>query len=408
MKKVILKNNVKLIYKHIDNNITSFTIGVKAGAIEENEEELGLAHIVEHMVFKGTKSKREDEINQLCDKLFGFNNAMTNYPYVVYYGTCLSEDFKEGFNLYSDIVLNPSFDNSYFKEEIDVICEELKQWSDDLDQYCEDRLLLNSFKKRRIKELIIGKEETIKKFTIDDVKKFYYDHYTPENIVISVASSLTFDEVYNTVNKIFGNFSRNNLSLKESNEYLYEKNIDKIFIEYKKDINSSKIQYIFPIDNLTEREVIILKIFNCYFGEGVSSVLYDEIRTKRGFVYDISSKVKNELGIKLFTITLGTSKEKIEGAIKIINEEIEKVKNIIGIFTKDKINSIIKSCKLKRMLALEKSIAVSFNMAVFEIMYGDYEKLFNEFNVENISEKEIIQVVNKVLINPSIEVITSN
>ena len=158
----ILNNGIKLIYEFRTADITSFCIGFNAGALEEIDGfKLGIAHAVEHMVSKGTKTRNEKEINSLCDKIFGFENAMTNFPYVVYYGTSLSEDFKKGLELYSDIILNPVFPEVGFKEEMNIILEELKEWSDDIYQHCEDSLLYNAFSKKRIKNLIIGTEQRV-------------------------------------------------------------------------------------------------------------------------------------------------------------------------------------------------------------------------------------------------------
>lgn len=404
MKKFILDNGIKIIYKKNENNITSFTIAVNAGAIVEDSNEYGISHAVEHMVFKGTKNRTEIEINRECDNIFGFHNAMTNYPYVVYYGTCLNEDFEKGIDIYSDIVLNPNFDEKNFEEEISVICEELKEWKDDTSQYCEDKLFLNGFNNRRIKELIIGNENSIKNFTIKDLKDFYQKHYKSENMTISVVSSLDFDKVVSIIKKYFNIESNKNDEI-DKKVSLYEENKSGIFVENKDGINSCKIQYVFPIHELNNREIALLRIFNSYFGEGTSSILYDEVRTKKGLVYDINARLKNELGIKLYTINLGTSHENIDTAIEIINKEIEKVKNISNVFDEEKINSIIKTCKLKRILGLEKSITMSFNIATYELMYGDCNILFEEFNIENVTEEEILNVVNKVLKNPSIQII---
>ena len=404
MKKFILDNGIKIIYKKNENNITSFTIAVNAGAIVEDSNEYGISHAVEHMVFKGTKNRTEIEINRECDNIFGFHNAMTNYPYVVYYGTCLNEDFEKGIDVYSDIVLNPSFDEKNFEEEISVICEELKEWKDDTSQYCEDKLFLNGFNNRRIKELIIGNENSIKNFTIKDLKDFYQKHYKSENMIISVVSSLDFDKVVSIIKKYFNIESNKNDEI-DKKVSLYEENKSGVFVEKKDGINSCKIQYVFPIHELNNREITLLRIFNSYFGEGTSSILYDEVRTKKGLVYDINARLKNELGIKLYTINLGTSHENIDTAIEIINKEIEKVKNISNVFDEEKINSIIKTCKLKRILGLEKSITMSFNIATYELMYGDCNILFEEFNIDNVTEEEILNVVNKVLKNPSIQII---
>ena len=413
MKKIMFKNGIKLLYKKAENNLTSFTIGFNAGANREENEQLGIAHVVEHMLFKGTISRTEYEINKSCDETFGFCNAMTNYPYVVYYGTTLDEDFEKGFEIYADILLRPSFPKCGFKEEIEVISAELKEWKDDLYQFCEDSMLYNGFKKQRIKNLIIGTEESIRSITIKQIKDFYEKYYTSDNCVISVISSMSFNSVSEIVEKYFCDFKpkldSENQQIKDNREYIYENNKPGTYFQYRDDMQGAKIQYCFPVHDLNPREISALKLFNLVFGEGTSSILYDEIRTKRGLVYDIGSKIKNETGIKLFTISLGTSYENVKKTIEIINNEIEKVKELRNFFDEKCIFKLCKSYKLRRMLALEKSIQTSMSLCVYEIMYYDGLEIFSEFEqMENIVDEEIMRVVNKVLVNATIQVLMPN
>jgi predicted Zn-dependent peptidase len=410
MERIILKNGVKLLYKKAENNLTSFTIGFNAGANQEGNENLGVAHVVEHMLFKGTTSRSEYEINKLCDETFGFCNAMTNYPYVVYYGTTLDEDFEKGFEIYSDILLNPSFPLIGFKEEIEVICEELKEWKDDLYQFCEDSMLYNGFEKRRIKNLIIGTQESIRSITMKQIVNFYHKYYTADNCVVSVVSSMSVSNVSLIVEKYLSGFKPELANASEFSEKkpeaLYENNKPGTYFQCRSDIQGAKVQYCFPIHDLNPREVSALKLFNLVFGEGTSSILYDEIRTKRGLVYDISSKIKNEAGIKLFTIALGTSHENVNKTIEIINNEIEKVKELSNFFHDQCILKLCKSYKLRRMLAMEKSIQVSVSLCTYEIMYENGFEIFSEFQqMESIVDEEIMKVVNKVLVNPTIQIL---
>ncbi|MBU3112642.1 M16 family metallopeptidase [Clostridium lacusfryxellense] len=413
MEKIILKNGIKLLYKKSENNLTSFTIGFDAGANVEENQQLGMAHVVEHMLFKGTTSRTEYEINKLCDETFGFCNAMTNYPYVVYYGTTLDEDFEKGFEIYSDILMNPSFPVNGFKEEIEVICEELKEWRDDSAQFCEDTMFYNGFENRRIRNLIIGTEESIRSITILQIKSFYEKYYRPDNCVISVISTLSASEVSLIVDKYIGKLS-SKLAIKseyieKKQEPIYENNKPGTYFEYRDDLQGGKIQYCFPIHELSDREICALKLFNLVFGEGTSSILFDEIRTKRGLVYDIYSKIKNETGIKLFTISLGTSYENAKMAIEIINYEIEKVKELKNYFDEKCILRLCKSYKLRKMLALEKSIQTSMNLCVYEVMYGGETEIFSEFKLmDTINEEDIMKVVNKVLVNATIQVLMPN
>lgn len=404
MKKCILENGIKLIYEYRPAEITSFCIGFNAGALEEGSEfKLGTAHAVEHMVSKGTKNRTEKEINELCDEIFGFENAMTNFPYVIYYGTSLSQDFSRAIELYSDIVLNPIFPEKGFREEMNIILEELKEWKDDIYQHCEDSLLYNSFSEKRIKNLIIGTEESVNSVTLKELKKFYDKYYASQNCVISVCSSLTFEDILNNIEKYFGNWNKSFCGIEMEKK---EANKAGIFVEKMPNIKGAKIQYLFNIDNLNEDELKALNIFNTSFGEGTSSILFDEIRTKRGLAYDVGSFIKQERGIKFFTINIATSDKNVDEVLKIVDDSIFRVKSKLGYFDEKKINSLVRNIRLKRELKLEKSIQLCKELTTYELMFNSSEKVYSEVEKLNyINEEKILEVVNKVLQQPSIQIL---
>lgn len=403
MKKYLLKNGIRLIYEHSGSMITSFCIGFNAGALEEEDfNTYGTAHALEHMLFKGTKTRSEFQINKRCDELFGFNNAMTNYPYAIYYGTLLSVDFRSGFELFSDIILNPLLDSKGFAEEINVILEELKEWKDDAYQYCEDELLFNSFNTRRIKLPIIGTQDSIKNINIDTIRKFYEKYYVPGNCVITIASSLEFDEILTIVEHYFGSWSASFAGLNPLN---YEENISGKFID-EKDINGAKIIYAFPIDNLSREEIKALSLINFILGTGTSSVLYDEIRTKNGLAYEIWSDLKTERGIKLLKIMLGTSSKNIDRALKIIDDVIYRSEEIFSSLKTEDIINFSKAIRLRRMLKVERSIELCKNYTTYELMGDSAENVLNEVaDIECLNSRCIIDTARKVLVKPSIEII---
>lgn len=424
MIKEVLKNGLKVIYKYVPGNITSFCIGVDAGAIREQGFPLGTAHAVEHMVFKGTVNRNELEINQLCDELFGFQNAMTNYPYVVYYGSLLNEDFEKGLELFSDIVLKPTFPESGFKEEMDIIKQELNEWSEDLYQFCEDELLHNAFQHRRIKGLIIGTHESISKITLDALKEFYNKYYVSSNMVVTVVTGLSKEEAISIVGKCFDNFKvqENVYDLKNNkscdlgdkyldvndirNNYLYENNNAGIFVKIKEGISGAKIQYAYPIHNLSLKELACLKVFNNYFGEGTSSILFDTIRTKNGLAYEIESTIKEEKGIKLFKISMGTSEENIEKALRLIDSSIEKIKQNTKAFNDQLIKKLVKNIELKRALRAEKSVQLAKDLTCNEIMYNSNDIIYKMPKIlSEVTSEEISRVINKVLNSPTIQII---
>ena len=402
---VLLNNGIKLIYKKTMSKLTSLSISVDAGACKEKML-MGLAHATEHMVYKGTKKRSENQINKELSSIFGFQNAMTNYPYVIYYGTMLGEDFENAIELFSDIIINPTFKEEGFKEEMDVIKEELREWDEELEQFCEDKLFLNSFEKRRIKYPIIGRMDDLEKITLNDIKDFYNENYIPQNVSIAVVSSLDFELIKNTVEKYFETWESSNTPSQK--EIIYDKNNFGVYRNIKEGTNGCKVEIIFPIDTLNINEMKAFKIFNEYFGEGVNCVLFDVLRTKNGLVYDVLTKIAYEKYIKLYKINFSTSKDKLDKVLELIEEAINKVLDNKVIIKNEEKNSYIKSIKLKRLFREEQNIILAKELSTYSTMFGNY-KIYDEEleNLEEITSEDILNSAKKVLSNKSIEIITN-
>lgn len=405
MKEIILDNNLKLIYKHSESELTSICISLNAGAGIEVEK-MGVAHAVEHMVYKGTKTKSESQINEQLSSIFGFQNAMTNYPYVIYYGTLLNEDLNSGVELFSDIILNPEFDEKGFKEEMEVIKEELDEWDEEIEQFCEDKLFYNIFNKRRIKNPIIGTKESLDNLTVTDLKRFYEENYFPENTSISVITSIDFNSVKEIIDKYFGMWKSKVISRNSYvNNIEYEKiDASKIQIAKRQGIKNAKVQMIFPLDKLNFKELNAFRLFNQYFGEGVNSVLFDALRTKNSLVYDVITRISNENYIKMYKITFTTSKENVNKAVELVMNLIKEInlKDELGI----RLESLIKSYKLKRLFREEQSIILAKELATYDTMFGDYNIYENELGkIEGITEADILNSAKKVLKNSAVQVV---
>ncbi|MGG7212294.1 M16 family metallopeptidase [Clostridium nigeriense] len=401
----VLNNGIKLIYKKTMSKLTSISVSIDAGACKEREI-LGLAHATEHMVYKGTKNRSEEDINKELSRVFGFQNAMTNYPYVIYYGTMLSEDLGKAIELFSDIIINPSFEEKGFKEEMDVIKEELREWDEEVDQFCEDKLFLNSFEERRIKYPIIGTMESLNKITLSDIKGFYLENYNPQNTSIAVVSSLNFEEIKEIIELYFGNWSINNDN--KDNEIIYDIDSFGVYKDVKEGINGSKVEIIFPIDSLSIDELKALRIFNEYFGEGVNSVLFDRLRTKNGLVYDVLTRIAYEKYIKLYKITFSTSKQNLDKALSLIEECIRKVIGEETDINDEDIKDYIKSIKLKRWFREEQNIILAKELSTYNTMFGNYRIYDEELDgLEYLNKEFILNVAKKVLNNKSIEIISN-
>lgn len=408
MREYIFSNGIKISYYNKPGNLTSFCMGFDAGALKEDSFPIGTAHALEHMIFKETLNRDEITINKECDEIFGFYNAMTNFPYVIYYGTLLSDNFEKGLELYCDIIKNPTFPTSGFSEEMSIIKEELKEWKDDIYQYCEDELLFNSFNKRRIKERIIGTQDSLNSIKIQDLKEFYQRYYKPENLIISIVTSLSFEESIDIVKKYLGewNYKPNNVKVKE--QYIFnEVNKEGIHKLNNAKTNGAKIQFAYSIQNLSIKELTALYMFDQYFGDGSSSMLFDSIRTKAGIAYDIHSEIRYEKGIELYYIKLGTSINNINKAINIINSKIEELKSNKNYLTTTQLEKIKNRIKIKRELKLEKTIEIAKELTVCKIMFDECNYFNNIIHTLNeIKVEDVYNICSKILKQPSIQIVT--
>lgn len=401
MKQYILKNKVKLIYKQTTSKLTSISIGVDAGAAVE-EDLLGLAHATEHMVYKGTKNRNEKDINRDLSNVFGFNNAMTNYPYVIYYGTLLGEDFRAGVEILSDIILHPTFSEEGFIEEMNVIKEELREWDEELEQYCEDKLFFNCFKTRRIKYPIIGKIEDLNKITLKDIKDFYERFYISSSTSISVITNLEYKDVVDIIESFFGEW---NGKEKRNLEVRYEQPEKSSFNDIKVGDGIGRVQIVFPIDELNNKEIDALRLFNQKFGEGVNSILFDNLRTKHGLVYDVITSVAHEKYIKLYKIIFNTAIDNIEKTLYIIDECLNDIINM-NLDNKE-VKQLAKSLKLKKLFKEEQSIQLAKELSTYSVMFGDYNVYEDMIkNTEDIDGDYIIEVAKKVFKQKTLEIIT--
>lgn len=401
---VILDNNIKVIYKETTSKLTSISISVDAGACKEKDL-LGLAHITEHMVYKGTKTKTEEEINRILSSIFAFQNAMTNYPYVIYYGTLLNEDFEKGIELFSDLITNPIFDKKGFCEEIEVIKEELEEWDEEIEQYCEDKLFLNSFTNRRIKYPIIGRKDDLNHVKLEDIKEFYRENYSPSKTSIAIVSSMPFNKILEVVKKYFSIWEDNS-NAEMINDIDYEISNFNTYKDKKEGSKIARVQRVFPINELTSNELKAFRLFNEYFGEGVNSILFDTLRTKNSLVYDVLTKISNEKYIKLYKVNFSTSVEKLDKSIELLDNCISDIINMEGESFKVDISSLGKSLKLKRLFREEQNIIAAKELSTYSTMFGDY-KIYNDEieGLEDITINEILEVAKKVLRNSSTEII---
>lgn len=238
IKKHFLENGLEVLTIKKDTQISAINLGVKVGAMYETKEEKGISHFVEHMLFKGTKTRKNEILNEELENLGGEYNAYTDYESTVYTISCLSEEIENATKLIADMAKNSNFLEEEMKKERGVILAEIRTGKDDIEDLTFKKVNEIAFDKSFLKFDVTGTEENVKNFTRDDIYKFYKKYYTPKNALVTLVTSMEHKDALNMIKDNFSNWSGEKV-LKPL--IIKEDNILKKVTSYKENIEQSTI-----------------------------------------------------------------------------------------------------------------------------------------------------------------------
>ena len=202
MKKFTFTNGLVLLYeKNKDCHTDTFTINVLTGSALETEKQLGINHLVEHLIFKSTFKRTTSEIAEELERQGAIINAWTNYDNVCFHFHCLSEKVEHCAEIYADMLFNKNINLSEFTKEKSVVCQEIAMYKDDYEATNET----NYYDYFLNMKDVAGTVESVSNFTLKEVNTFIKRRYVPANMVISVCSKLSYKKIYNIVKEYFGN-----------------------------------------------------------------------------------------------------------------------------------------------------------------------------------------------------------
>ena len=322
IKKHFLENGLEVLTIKKDTQISAINLGVKVGAMYETKEEKGISHFVEHMLFKGTKTRKNEILNEELENLGGEYNAYTDYESTVYTISCLSEEIENATKLIADMAKNSNFLEEEMKKERGVILAEIRTGKDDIEDLTFKKVNEIAFDKSFLKFDVTGTEENVKNFTRDDIYKFYKKYYTPKNALVTLVSSMEHKDALNMIKDNFSNWSGEKV-LKPL--IIKEDNILKKVTSYKENIEQSTIIYLYTFYHLNKEEELPLRILNHRLGESSNSLLFREIRENKGLAYDIYTNLEVTKNIKSLYIYTSVADEDIEKTLDAIDEVINKV-----------------------------------------------------------------------------------
>ncbi|MDM1009091.1 pitrilysin family protein [Clostridium perfringens] len=400
---IILPNGLKVITIKKDTRLASINIGVNIGSLYEDEKELGMSHFVEHMLFKGTKNRSNEQLNRELEFLGGDYNAYTDYISTVYSITCLDEEFEKGIELLSDMVLNSSFDEKEMKKEKGVVLSEIKSDKDDIEDLSISRTHEYAFDKSALRNSIAGTEEHVKGFKRKQVYDFYKKYYTPDNCVIVTVSAFSHEQMQKIITDLFGKWEGK--SHKKA-KIIKEENKNIVKTTYKSQIEQGTVTYLYAFKEVCEKDKLPLKILSYKLAESSNSILFRELREERGLAYDVYSQMDLDENVNTMNIFTSVREESIDEVIEVIDKAILDIKNKDINFDEDMLCMMKKTHKTGVVSTLEDCSSLCSYVLVQSLAGKDITEFINSMEeLETLTGADIYRVCNKYLNKPTIHIL---
>ncbi|MGG7096063.1 M16 family metallopeptidase [Clostridium sardiniense] len=403
IKKTMLKNGLKVITVKKDTKIASVNVGVGIGAMYEELNEKGISHFIEHMLFKGTSSRTNEELNEELECLGGEYNAYTDYDSTVYTISCLEEEIENGVVLLGDMLVKSNFPLEEIEKERSVILAEIRTSKDDIEDLSFKKTDEVAFERSHLRYDVIGIEENVNNFMREDLLAFYNENYGPNNSVVTIVSSFEHEKALKLIENSFGKWEKSNFRKKN---VILEKNKKVEVTSYKNEIEQSTIVYLYTFNDLKKEDELSLRILNHRLGESANSLLFREVRENRGLAYDIFTHLDISKDSKVLYIYTSVGDEDVEEAKVAIDGVINDI-HVGKIRFQNKDLEIMKKVHKTAVISTLEDSADLCNYVLHQELEDEdvLEFVKDMERINKIEKKQIYEVASKVLKDPTIHIL---
>lgn len=389
-----LKNGIKLIHKEIDSTISHFGVLVNAGTRDEDEHKSGIAHFVEHTIFKGTRKRSAHQVIRRIEDVGGELNASTSKEETYFHSSFLSADYERAVELLADIFGNATFPETELEKEKDVVIEEINYYKDTPSELIYDDFETLVFQGHPLGRNILGTKKSVKALRQKDIFDFIGQNYAQGNVVISSAGKISSARLQRMAERYFADFSLAS-SAKERNPF------DQYQVRHEH-VNKHSSQSHVMLGNVAyditdSKKDAFQLLTNLLGGPSMNTRLNMAIRENKGLAYSVDATYSAFSDSGLFTIYIGCEHDAIDQCIDLTYKELNKLrqqklgtmqlqyakKQFLGQV------AITNEGKLNEMLSIGRA-ALFFNEV--ETMEEAFAK------IESITAEEIMAVANEILI----------
>jgi predicted Zn-dependent peptidase len=397
-----LANGIRIVHKHSDSDVAHCGLIINAGSRDESKAENGIAHFIEHCIFKGTQKRNSHYILNRLDSVGGDLNAYTTKEETFVYASFLKEYYARCIELLADIAFNSVFPEKELAKEKEVVIEEIGFYNDNPSELIFDEFEQQIFENHPIGEMILGTQSNVKKFQPKHLLDFIHHNYNTDQMVICSVGNINFAKFITLIERFFSEFKSNprikqRIPFTGYHAITIEKN--------KKTFQSHCIIGNTAYSLLDERKTALGLLNNILGGPASNTRLSLALRERNGLAYNVESNYTPYADTGLFAIYFGTDITTLEKAKQTVMKELDKLRN-----TKLSTNQLHAAKK-----QLFGQLAISFESNLNELLsIGKSHLVYNHVDtikqtaekINKLTSGDLIEIANQVFDPKQLSILT--
>ena len=355
---------------------------------------MGLSHLLEHIVFKGTEKYSALELARCLEACGGEINAFTAREHTCFHATCLKEDMDLSVDVLTQLCAFAKFNESAFKREKQVVQQEILMATDDLEEYVYDLYYEKIFPDNSLGYQILGSMESLKALSLKNVKDYYDQYFVPENMIVTAVGSVDHGTLIASVEKYLNKkMWKSKKKLKSPLMTPPEVVINDFFV---KDCEQYHVLIGFPACSYSDPSRFNSFVVNTALGGGMTSKLYQNLREERGLVYSVFSVLNTFTDTGLQTVYAGTEKNNVIQVVDLIRKELKNLRQK-GLSQED-IELYKTQAKGEIIIGSEDFENRMNSLAINEMIFGEYRSVNQVIcDIDKVNKDSVMESIQSKL-----------
>ena len=387
-----LSNGLRIIHEPSSSKVAYCGFAVDAGTRDEAENEQGMAHFVEHLIFKGTRKRKAWHILNRMENVGGDQNAYTNKEETVIYSAFLTEHFGRALELLADIVFHSTFPQNEIEKETEVIIDEIQSYEDTPSELIFDDFEDMIFRNHPLGRNILGRPDLLKKFRSKDAMAFTSRFYQPSNMVFFVLGDFNFQKIVRQVEKLLVDLPLVTVENQRTIPPLY---VPEQLVVHKETHQAHVMIGSRGYNAYDDKRTALYLLNNILGGPGMNSRLNVSLRERRGLVYTVESNLTSYTDTGAFCIYFGTDPEDVDTCLKLTYKELKRMRDVK--MTSSQLMAAKKQLIGQIGVASDNNENNALGMAKTFLHYNKYESSESVFRrIEALTAEGLLEVANEM------------